>query len=253
MIGTLDRLVLVGGGNTSCRPQDIRKFLGMDAVYWGDDFLGTVINKIETGNTTALWSVVETNLNTEIEVVAESPNGVVAIILDADDNAEVGALYFGDQRPFSIKQGLVFEARVTFHVLPTTGTEDVQAVIGLAADHNTDLDAITTNAWFKVESAAQTALLYESDDTTTDDDDNDAGVTLVADTYNVFKIDCTDISKVQFSVDGVIVGETDMSDLTDGEAMVQPYFNVSKAVSSNNTGTGTMYIDYVCLSQNRTQ
>jgi len=253
MHNDLDRIVLVGGGNSTARFRDIRKYLGMDAVYWGDDFLGTVLNKIEVGNTTALWSTVETNLNAEIEVVADSPNGVVAITLDSDDNAEIGALYLGDQRPFSIKQGLIFEARATFAVLPTTGTEDVQAVIGLAYDHNATLDSIATNAWFRVESAAQTALLYESDDTTTDDDDNDAGITLVAGTYNVFKIDCTNIAKVQFSVDGVVVGETDMSDLTDSEAMVQPYFNVSKAVSVNNTGIGTMYIDYVWLSQNRTQ
>jgi hypothetical protein len=220
----------------------------MAPVVFQDDFLGAALQKYVTGeNTTALWKTTETNLNTGIALVDDAVNGVAAIILDVDDNAEVGALHFGDNLCLSLLQGLVMEFRATFHVLPTTGTEDVQAVMGLASAHNTDLDTIGTNAWFRVESAAQTALLWEADNPGgTDDDDNAAGVTLVADTYNVYRIDATDNAAVKFYVDGNLVGTADMStSMSTADALVQPYFNVSKAVSSNNTGTGTLYVDYV--------
>jgi hypothetical protein len=225
----------------------------MAPVIFQDHFLGNTVNKYAAGeNTTAIWKTTETNLNTAIGVLANTPNGIAQITLDNDDNAEVGALYFGDQLCFSMKQGLVFETRMTFHVLPTTGTETVQAVFGLASAHNTTPDSIATNAWFRVESAAKTALLWETDDGNTDDDDNAAGITLVADTYHVYKIDCTNLATgIKFYVDGNLVGtSTDMNtNLTTAEAKVQPYFGLSKAVAANNTGTGTMYIDYVLCYQ----
>ncbi|MFA5715290.1 MAG: hypothetical protein WC998_06100, partial [Candidatus Paceibacterota bacterium] len=118
--------------------------------------------------------------------------------------------------------------------------------------HNTTLDSIATNAWFRVVSTAQTALLWETDNGDTDDDDNDASTVLVAETYHVYRIDCTSTSAVKFYVDDVLVGTSDMSTtLSASEAKVQPYFNVSKAKSSANTGTGTMYIDYVKIFQSR--
>jgi hypothetical protein len=227
----------------------------MTPVYFEDDFLGAYLQKYVTGeNTTAKWSTTETNLNTAIGLSASVVNGVAAIIVDADDNAEIGALHFGDQLCFSMKQGLVMEWRATFSILPTTGTETVQAVMGLASAHNATLDSIATNAWFRVESAANTALLWETDDGNTDDDDNSASTTLVAGTYNTYRIDCTDlVNGVKFYVDDTLVGTSaDMdTNLTASEAKVQPYFNVSKAVSANNTGTGTLLIDYVRIWMNR--
>ena len=114
-----------------------------------------------------------------------------------------------------------------------------------------DLDTVDVKAWFRCESPSGSALLWESDDDTTADEDNATGVTLVAGTYNVFKIDATLAAAVQFFVDGVLVGEADMSGLDGTLAKVQPYFQLSKAKSSANTGVGTMYIDYVRITQNR--
>lgn len=225
-------------------------------VQFADDFLGAFLRKFTTAeNTTSLWNTVETNLNTAIGLKADELNGVVNLIVDADDNAEVACLHWGDQESLSIEQGLIFETRVAFSVLPTTGTETVQAVFGLAGAHNTTPDTIDCNAWFRVESAAQAALLWEVDDNVTNDDDNAAGVTLTAGTMaaqgKIYRIDCTDISAVKFYVDGALVGTGDMSGLTAAIGNVQPYFCVSKAKSSANTGTGTMLIDYVKIWQNR--
>lgn len=224
-------------------------------VLFEDDFLGFKLNKFVTdAATTTKWGTVETNLNTGILLVASEVNGVVAIIVDSDDNAEVGALHFGDQLPFSLLQGLIFEARLCFHLLPVSGVaETVQAVFGLASAHNTTLDSIGTNAWFRVESAANTALLWEADNPGgTDDDDNAAGIVLANDAYHIYRIDATNIAAVKFYVDNVLVGTADMStSMSTADALVQPYFNISKAHSAANVGYGTMYIDYMKVWQKR--
>jgi len=164
-----------------------------------DDFLGEAYG-------TVFWGTTETNLNTGIALSDDVTNGALAIILDSDDNSEIGALHFGDNLGLSINQGLVIEARLTFTTLPTTGTETVQAVWGVASAHNATLDTVSINAWFRLESGANTTLLWETDDDTTDDDDNSTGITLVASTYNIYRIDFTDLTAVKFYVDDALVG-----------------------------------------------
>ena len=217
----------------------------MYPVVISDDCLGEAYN-------TTFWGTTETNHNAAIGLLDDEVNGILQMTLDSDNNAEIAALHFTDNLCLSMLQGLVFEARVAFHVLPTTGTATVQAVIGLASAHNADLDTIATNAWFRVESAAQTALLWETDNGDVDDDDNAAGITLVADEYHIYRIDCTNIAAVKFYVDDVLVGTSDMSaTLSASEAKVQPYINISKATAGTSTGIGTIYIDYVKVFQNR--
>ncbi len=227
--------------------------LPVSPVVFHDDFLGAYLQKFTTAeNTTSVWKTTETTGT--VALLADGTNGIVSAAITNADLAEVAALHFGDQHCFSLKQGLIFETRLAFNVLPTTGTETVQAVFGLASDHNATLDSIATNVWFRVESAAQTALLWETDDGNTDDDDNSASTTLVADAYHIYRIDCRELSTgIKFYVDDTLVGTSgDMdTNLTASEAKVQPYFNVSKAKSAANTGTGTMYIDYVRIYQNR--
>lgn len=209
-----------------------------------DDFLGEAYG-------TVFWGTTETNLNAGIALSDDVTNGALAIILDSDDNSEIGALHFGDNLGLSINQGLVIEARLTFTTLPTTGTETVQAVWGVASAHNATLDSVSINAWFRLESGANTTLLWETDDDTTNDDDNSTGITLVASTYNIYRIDFTDLTAVKFYVDDALVGTGDMSGAAGADFKVQPYFNVSKVKSAQNTGTGTMVIDYIRIFQNR--
>jgi hypothetical protein len=232
-------------GNETVKP--------LSPCVFADDFLGYKLAKyVANENTTAPWAAVETTGS--VALVANTANGIVSAAITNADSAQVAALYFGDQLCFSMKYGLIFETRLTFNVLPTTGTEYVHAVFGLASATNATLDSIATNAWFRVVSDAQTALLWETDDGNTDDDDNAAGITLVAGTYHIYRIDCRDlVNGVKFYVDNALVGTSGdmLTNLTDAEALVQPYFNVMKAKSSANTGTGTMYIDYVRVWQNR--
>jgi hypothetical protein len=224
-------------------------------VVFEDDFLGAMFGKNIAGeNTTALWKTVETDINLAPALVANDPNGVVQITLDTDDITQQGAVYLGDQLPFSMKYGLVWEARLRLAVLPAAGGEHSRAVFGLASATNGTLDSIATNAWFRVESAANTALLWETDDGNTDDDDNAAGVVMAAATWNIFRIDCTNLlTGIKFYVDNVLVGTSgDMdTNLTAGEALVQPYFCMQKTKAAANTAVGTMYIDYCRMWQKR--
>ena len=250
MAEELNRVVTVGGGDATI-PLD--QFSMRNKIDFFDDFLGLKLKKvIANENTTAQWSTVETDINLAPDNVADATNGVVQLTLDSDDIAQVACLYFGDTEQFLIGQGLVFEARVALAVLPTTGTEEVEAAWGLAGEHNADLDTVDVGAWFRSESPNETTLVWETDDAVTNDDDNDTGVTLVAGTYHTYKIDASDDSAVQFYVDGIFIAESDMSGLTSTTAKVQPYFQLSKAKSVANTGVATMYIDYVRITQDRT-
>jgi len=225
-------------------------------VVFYDDFLGFHFNKYIAGeNTVAPWGTVETDINLAPALVAATANGVIQLTLDTDDITQQAAVYFGDVLTLSMKQGLIFEARVNLEVLPAAGGgEHSRAVWGLASATNATLDSIVTNAWFRVESAANTALLWETDDGNTDDDDNDAATVLAAQAYHIYRIDCRDlVNGVKFYVDGTLVGTSgDMNtNLTAGEALVQPYFCMQKTKAAANTAVGTMYVDYVRLYQNR--
>jgi len=226
-------------------------------IHEKEDFSGGFVEKVITNeNTVARWSVVETDLNAAI--VVETDETVCQLTLDSDDITELAALYWGDQEALDINKGLVIEWRATFSVLPTVGggTENVHAVMGVAGAHNAASDTIDMNAWFRVEAAANTALVWETDDNTINDDDNAVSPTivLVAGTYNVYRIDFTDLTAVKFYVDNVLVGTAPATAFAAVGVTIskcQPYFRISKVKSAANTGVGTMKIDYILWMQNR--
>jgi hypothetical protein len=213
-----------------------------------DDFLGVNGLLLDETGSDGIWNTREVALNTSIGIRADTANGVVQMTMDSDVNAEDAVLDMGDQRQFNVKAGLVFECRIDVAVLPTlTG----QAVFGMSGDHNLDKDATTEAAWFKLDGSG--AVLAETDDTTNNNDDIATGVTAVPGTYNIYRIDFTDISNVLFYIDGVAVatGTTfDMSNLTDAEGLMQPYFSLDKGADA---GVGTLDLDYVRIWSERTE
>ena len=224
----------------------------MFPVVFYDDFLGGDIVLPATGTVESgcPWSTLIVANGTAAKV-GDAINGVVQLALTAANEAQIAVLDWNDQESLSLEQGLIFEARIAMSVLPTVGTEGSQAVFGIAGAHNATLDTVDCKAWFKIESAANTALLWEVDDNVTPDLDNDASTVLVAGTYHIYRIDATSIAAVKFYVDGVLVGTGNMSGLTGAVGNVQPYFNVSKAHTTTSTGLGTMLIDYVKIFQDR--
>lgn len=207
-------------------------------VHFKDDFLGKEFLKTE-GGSTGQWATVEANLNTAIAVAANVANGALDMIVDSDNNAEDAVAYWGDQKGINVKADAMVEFRLTMQTM-TTGPV---VVFGMAGDHDLTKDNITEHAWFRLE--GDSALLVESDDTTNNNDDVDASTTLVAGTYAIFQIDFTDISDVKFRVNGtrVAAGTTfDMSNLTDDEAIMQPYISIDKGAD---TTVATVRLDKV--------
>lgn len=211
-----------------------------------EDFLGQTGGDLFAA--TGIWNIVKVGVGTleTAAIVADSSNGQFLLHMAVTDEAEDTVLYQGDNKTFDVGNGLIFEARVNMAVSPGTG---VCAVFGMCGDHNLDKDTATEAAWFRFQ--ASLVGLVESDDTTNDNDDVATGLTAVAGTYDIYRIDFTDLTSVKFFVNGTRVAASttfDMSNLTAAEQQMQPYFSLDKA---SGTGLGDMNIDYVKIFSNR--
>ena len=217
-------------------------------LQYHDDFLGAAGGQVFDG--TYAWSILEVSAGgTPTEaIVANSSNGQFLLHSDTTNEDQDVVLYQPGNKTFDVSNGLIFEARINMAVAPGTG---VCAVAGMCGDHDLDKDTTTEAAWFRWD--ASQVCKVETDDTTNDNDDVATGVTTVAGTYNVFRIDFTTLANVKFFIDGVRVatGTTfDMSNLTAGEQQMQPYFSLDKTAGGV-AGGGDINIDYVKILSNR--
>ncbi len=186
-----------------------------------------------------------------VGVLADGAHGQVELALTSASQAQDAMLYWSDQRAVNLKADAHFEVRAAFSVIPTTG---VAAVFGLAGNHNLAKDSITEHAWFRAEASG--AILAETDDTTNDNDDVATGTTKTANSWAIYHIDFGNLADVKFYIDSLRVAGPDrgtdttfdMSNLSDAEAVMQPYFGLDKA---SGTGVGTLLIDYVRIWSNR--
>lgn len=242
----------VGGNLTFFDSATFERVLPLAPVKFEDDFLwgagglATIPNVSSEENGFPWTKLIVGAGPPTIGAVADAASGVMELALTNDSQAQDAMIYHSDQRAFSLKQGCIFEARVKFSVLPTTG---VKAVLGLAGDHNLDKDAVTEHAWFGA--AASAAMIAETDDTTNDNDDVSTGVTVTTSQWKIYQIDFRTIADVRFYINGASVATAttfDMSNLSDSEAVMQPYFSLDKA---SGTGVGTMQIDCVRIWSNR--
>jgi hypothetical protein len=211
-----------------------------------EDFLGAAGNGPFDDST--VWGILEvgTSTNPTVEIVGNSSSGQFLLHLAADGEAEDVVLDHNDNLNFDVGNGLIFEARVDMAVSPGTG---VCAVLGMSGPHDLDKDTTANAAWFRMD--ASLVVKVETDDTVLENDDIATGVTAVAGTYNIYRIDFTDITDVKFFIDGVRVAASttfNMTNLSAAEQQMQPYFSLDKA---SGTGLGDMNIDYVKIFSNR--
>ncbi len=215
--------------------------LAMAPMWYTEDFLGE--DGLELGNTADRWEIVDVGAATEA-MRADIATGVFRLHMAVTDEAEDAVLYWADQTPINVLNDVQFECVIDFAVLPTLG---VTAVFGMCGDHNLDKDTTAESAWFRIQGTAGSALLVETDDATTDTNDTATGITVVAGTPAVYRIDFADLSDVKFYVDGArVAGGTthDLSALTGTTGLMQPYFSLDKASSA---GLGDMDIDKVSI------
>lgn len=181
------------------------------------------------------WTAVLTGTTPTAVCVTEDGGGFGLATTNTSES-QLAVLYHNDVLAFDVRK--IHQAWWVIKM----GTVDAvtNVAVGLASAHNTTLDSVATNAWFRLIGATSTtAIVVETDDATHDQDDVATGTTLST-TYKKFLIDFTQgLADVRFFIDGARVasGTTfNMSSLGAG-LNVQPYLSFGKA-----SGTGILQV-----------
>lgn len=180
-----------------------------------------------------------------VAVVANGAGGVAACALTATSEKQDAALYMNDQLTFDVTKNLVYEARASFAVIPTAL---VQFVFGLQSAW---IDG-PNNASFYVRFGALASGLVNCqafDGTTTKS--ISSGITMVANAYHLFRIDCTNVTDIAYYIDGVRVNAVGSIGFaaTGASAVLQLYASAYKA--SAGTGIGTLNLDAISVANDR--
>ena len=175
-----------------------------------------------------------------VALVADTANGEVACILEATNQLQRAELYWNNQFNIDSEKNPIVKFRVKF----ATVAANEFAVVGLCNARDNTYDDIVSNVWFRLDAAMD--LLIEGDDGTTDTDDVDTGIDAVNGTYLTLKIDLSDLTAVEFTIDGVLFTTT--VDLTALTGVIQPFIMVGKA---SGTGVPSVTLDYIEVEWDR--
>jgi len=219
---------------------DMRDF---EIVY--DDFNGAVATFPTSADPATPWLVADTSSSGA--PVYTKGTSEATLTLAATSEVENVCLSFGDALDIDIDDIQRVEMRVK--ISASTMTSGSTLVFGLGSARNDTPDSVTANAWFRMEGANSTTLVYcESDDGTNDNDDKSSGVTLGT-TYKEFVIDFTGgKSNVKFFIDGQPVASTTTFDMSNYTAGLQPIVQIQKAANTNANG---VVVDYVKIVAKR--
>lgn len=215
------------------------------SVVFEDDFLGTVVSTVAAG--VKGWTFKGTGAEVTPVVLANQPNGVIQFGHDATNEKQEAGIYLGDALNFNLDKGVIFEARTA---VKTTGTLQSEYYFGLANAYVegpiAEADAGPTVHAFFMYDAALTPTIH-TDDTANDNNAVATGVTSVAETYTVFRIDASNPATVKFYINGARVAASTTFDMSTGSNVVtQPYIMAHKETSA---GLGIYYLDYVKVWQ----
>jgi len=217
----------------------------MFPVAFYDDFIGADVVFLASGAAAegCVWTkkIVGAGPPT-VAKTADGVNGLVACTLHVTDEKEDAVLHMNDELMFSIAQGAIFEARLALTTLPTLLGVASFGLWGAWKDAGSDY-----RVGFEVPAGG--IVTCESDDAITDIPAAST-VTLVAGTYYIFRIDCTDQADIKFFIDGVRVcaSTTFANAASAANAKCQPHLGLYKA---SGAGLGVLSLDYVKIWQNR--
>jgi hypothetical protein len=207
-------------------------------ILFEDDFLADQIQTSAAG--VCGWTLVDTGAATET-IIANQHGGVLGLTLTSASEKQEAGVHFGDALNFDMDKGPIIEFRATLNAAPTLLTEIYFGMANAYAEGPLSTDGPTIHAMFCFDGAV-TPVLY-SDDTSNDVDATATGVTAVVDTYNIYRIDFTDVSDVKFFIDGNRVGSGTTHDMSTGSAVVlQPFIMAHK---ESGAGLGILHVDYV--------
>ena len=217
----------------------------MYPVSFEDDFLGADVVIPASGSEESGCAWTKKIVGAAPPTVAKTANGVNGFVLcslTVDDQKQDAAIHWDDQVSLSIAQGAIFEARLSLTTLPTLDAVVSFGLWGAWADGGS-----LYRVGFEVPAGG--IVTCESDDNATDTAAAST-VTLVAGTYNIFRIDCTTQTGIKFYIDGVRVCSTTTfaNAASAANSKCQPHLGLYKA---SGAGLGVLSVDYVKVWQNR--
>lgn len=210
-----------------------------DEILYDDDFIGTSATFPTSADPATPWLAVDTSSAGTPTYVRNASNAVLT--LASTSEVENVCLAHGDALSFDIDDIQRVEMRVKIGA--STFTSGSILVFGVGSARNDTADSVAANAWFRMEGANSTTLVYcETDDGTNDTDDKSAGITLGT-TYKRFVIDFTGgKSNVHFFIDGRQVCTSTTFNMSNYSSGLQPIIQLQKSSSAN---VDSVTIDYV--------
>jgi hypothetical protein len=208
-----------------------------------DDFNGAVATFPTSADPATAWLVDDVSV-TGTPVYTKGTSEAT-LTLNNDSAEVIVALHFNDSLDFDIDD----IQRVTMRVKIGAATFTSGSILcfGVGSARNDTANSVAANAWFRMEGANSTTLVYaETDDGTRDVDDVSTGVALGT-TYKNFVIDFTGgKSNVKFYIDGQRVCSTQTFDMSAYTAGLQPIIQLQKGVNSNVDSVVIDFIEVVC-------
>lgn len=217
----------------------------LDFETFVDDFNGAVATFPTSADPATAWLVDDVSVTgtpTYTKGTSEA-----TLTLNNDNAAVIVALHFNDALDFDIDD----IQRVTMRVKigASTFTSGSILCFGVGSARNDTANDVAANAWFRMEGANSTTLVYcETDDGTRDVDDISSGVALGT-TYKDFVIDFTGgKSNVKFYIDGVRVAASQTFDMSAYSSGLQPIIQIQKAA---NTNADSVVVDFIEIVSHR--
>lgn len=211
-------------------------------VSYTDDFLGgsTISTTVGEGN----WKITDTSVAGTPTYAKTNEHGGV-FVMTFSNNSEIQnlCLDYGDVLQYDIDQLLDIDFRIkTVASLNATTT----LTFGLQTARNDNPDNTTANAQFQL--SGSNAVLCETDDNVNDINNIATGATLGA-TYRNFRISFQEgKADVRFFIDGVRVAASQVFNMSNFSALLQPFVQIQKTANSN---TDSVSIDLISVRARR--
>jgi hypothetical protein len=213
-----------------------------DFIPYDEDFIGPSVAFPTSANIATPWVCTLTGGATHVR-----NNSNMVLTLTSTSEAQIAGLHHGGALAFDIDDLQSIEMRVRINA--TTFTSGSILVFGLGSAYNATADTVTASAWFRMEGANSTTLVYcETDDDVRNVDDISSGRTLI-NAYKKFRIDFTNgKSDVRFFIDGDRVAASQTFDMSGYSAGLQPYVQLQKTTGSS---ADSVLVDYVKVKTKR--
>lgn len=217
----------------------------LDFEKFYDDFNGAVATFPTSADPATPWLVDDTS-SSGTPVYTKGTSEATLTLVSTNEIENV-CLHFNDALDFDIDDIQRVSMRVKIGA--STFTSGSILCFGVGSARNDTANDVAANAWFRMEGANSTTLVYaETDDGTRDVDDISTGVTLGT-TYKDFVIDFTGgKSNVKFYIDGQRVCATQTFDMSAYSSGLQPIIQIQKAA---NTNVDSVVVDYVEIVSKR--